>query len=158
MKRFLAILLMVAFVAWAAPVSAIKVETEKVEKKDEPQPAEKTSDSQPAGEKAQTATQSGDTQLEELRRKVVESKTDEKAPKYDVFPDANNDGVNDRVSKTKSDEGAKPNSAVKMAQPKTRTAPKTTIKAAPKTKTKPASPNTTTKKKSETTSAKKKPN
>jgi hypothetical protein len=157
MKRFAAIFLMLAFVAWAVPVSAIKVEGEKIEKKDDSQPAadqsgEKSSDTNKPAEKSQSATKSDGSLLEKLdklRKSVAEQKKVETpTPKYDQFKDANNDGVDDKAPKTTSDDSKKPNAAVKMVQPQS--------KGTPKTKSTSTKTTTTTKKKPETTTTKKK--
>jgi len=141
-----------ALLAWAAPVSAIKVEGEKIEKKDDAQSTDKQSGEtakESSSQKSESTAKSGGNLLDQLRRSVVESKKDE-TPKYDQFKDANNDGVSDQVPKSNPDEGKKSNEAVKTAKPQ----PKVTPKAAPKTKA--ASTQTLKKKTPETSTTKKK--
>ena len=176
MKRFLTIITMLGLLGWAAPVSAIKVEGEKIEKKDPPaeeqkpaneQTGEKTGDQAgenvKAGENDATKREAAPAStvkprgglLDRLRRSVAESKKDE-TPKYDQFRDANNDGVSDNVSKPAAEGAASPSPAVKSA------APERTEKYKPKSvtpsSTKKTPETTTTKKKTtEPTTTKKKP-
>jgi hypothetical protein len=181
MKRFLTISMMLALLVWAVPVSAIKVEGEKTEKKDppaeEPKPADEQAGEQvgeQAGQQAGEKAQSGETPaaksetapaaaekphgslLERLRRSITESKKDE-TPKYDQFRDANNDGVSDNVPKPASEGAANPSPAVKSIPPERieKYKPKSAETSSAKKKT----PETTTTKKKtvEPTTTKKKP-
>jgi hypothetical protein len=159
MKRLLTIFLTLALLAWSAPVSAIKVEGEKIEKKDdasqEAKPADKESGdkakaAEGAAKKTETApaTKSRGSLLDKLRQSVAGSKTKTKEkPKYDQFRDANNDGVSDRVPKAKSDKGAKSRPTVKTVRPVTKEKPKTNTPPAKTVKKTPTETTKTKKKK-----------
>lgn len=146
MKRLILTCLVGLVVSWAVPVGAISARSSG--KKDEkaqkttvkpaakPPPAAATTNKRP---RMTTRRSSQKTLLENLRRRVKESKGDKRG-QFDNYIDRNKDGVDDRVRR-----------------PSTRRVPRKTTVAAPRQKNTPVAPKSVPRDTSRPRSAKKKP-